>query len=104
MGSVNNARLMAYLVSVLTWKDFSVNWLTENNVKSIECTWKKLEFAKKLKDVAVSIWDDYNEKVPENLDSLLSILGIKSCSACLTLQYAFNPLNVSFVTMVLLFL
>jgi len=51
-----------------------------------------------VKDVATSIWDDHNGKVPNNLDGLLSILGIKSCSAHLTLHYAFNQVNGSPVT------
>jgi len=65
----------------------------------IECIWEEAVFAKILKDVAVSIWDDHNGKVPDNLNDLLSIPGNKSCSAHLTPQYAFKQLNVSLVTM-----
>ena len=56
------------------------------------------------KDVAVSIWDEHSYQVPDNLDDLLYILGINSCSARLMLQYAFNQLNVSLVTIGLLLL
>ena len=59
----------------------------------------KAVFAKILKDVAVSIWDEHSYQVPDNLDDLLSIPGINSCSTHLMLQYAFNQLNVSLVTM-----
>jgi len=60
---------------------------------------KKALFAKILKDVAASIWDDHNGKVPVHLHEIISIPSLKPCSAQLTLQYAFNQLNVSIVMM-----
>ena len=56
---------------------------------------KKTVFARILKDVAVRIQDDHSGKVLDNLDDLLSIPGINSCSAHLMLQYVFNQLNMS---------
>jgi len=105
---LNVAKLRAYVVPILTLKDFSVDWLADKSVESIQghlnALRKFLYFAKILKDVAVSIWDEHSYQVLDNLDDLLSILGINSCSARLTLQYAFNQLNVSLVTIGLLLL
>ena len=96
------------MVLVLTQKEFSVDWLADKSVESIQShlnvLGKYLYFAKILKGVAVSIWDEHSYQVLDNLDDLLSIPGINSCSACLTLQYAFNQLNVSLVTISLLLL
>ena len=91
------------MVLVLTRIDFSVNLLANNSVEYIESLLnvfgKKAVFAKILKDVAVSIRDDHNGKVPEYLHVLESIPSFKPCSARLTLQYAFNQCNVSIVMM-----
>ena len=80
-----------------------MNLLAKNSVEYIESLLnifgKKAVFARILKDVAVSIQDDYNGKVPDNLHDLVSIPSLKPCSAQLTLQYAFNQLNVSIVMM-----
>jgi len=96
------------VVPVLTQKDFSVNWLADKSVESIQShlnvLGKSLYFAKILKDVAVSIQDEHSYQVPDNLDDLLSIPGINSCSARLMLQYALNQLNMSLVTIGLLLL
>ncbi len=107
-GKVNDAKLRGYLVPVLTRKYFSVDWLADKSVEFIQSQLNALGkypyFAKILKNVAVSIQDEHSYQVLDNLDDLLSILGINSCSARLTLQYAFNQLNVSLVTIGLLLL
>ena len=78
------------MVTILTWKDFSVDWLANKSVESIQSHLNVLGncpyFAKILKDVAVSIRDEHRYQVLDNLDDLLSIPGINSCSAHLTLQ------------------
>jgi len=98
MGKVHDAMLRAYLVPVLTQKDFSVNWLVSNSVEFIQsqlnALGKKPEFSRIMKDVAVCIQDDNHYQVLDTLDDLLSIPGIKSCSASLMLQYAFNQLKL----------
>ncbi len=103
MGKAHNALLRAYLVLVFIQKDFSVNWLANNSAEYIAIQLNLLGtkpvFVKLLKDVAVSIRDDHNGKVLDNLDDLLSIPDIRSCTAHMTLQYAFNQLNLSLVTM-----
>ena len=65
---------------------------------------KFLYFTKILKDVAMSIRDEHSYQVLDNLDDLLSIPGINSYSVHLMLQYAFNQLNMSLVTIGLLLL
>ncbi len=81
MGKAHDALLRAYLVPVLIWKDFSVNWLANNSaeyiVSQLNVIGTKPVFVKLLKDVALSIRDDHNGKVLDNLDGLLSILGIR---------------------------
>jgi len=103
MGQISDALLRKYVVPVLTRIDFSVKLLANNSVEYIESLLnvfgKKAVFAKILKDVAVSIQDDHNGIVPDNLHDLLSIPSLKPCSARLTLQYAFNQLDVSIVMM-----
>jgi len=59
---------------------------------------KQTDYAKILKNVAVKIQDDHNGKVLDNLDGLLSLPAIASCSARLTLLYAFNQVNISLLT------
>jgi len=79
MGKVHDTMLRAYLVPVLIWKDFSVNWLENNSaeyiVSQLNVLEKKTVFAKILKDVAVSIQDGHSYQVSDNLDDLLSILA-----------------------------
>ena len=81
MGKISDAALRKYVVPVLTRRDFSVNLLAKNSIEYIESLLnvfgKKAVFAKILKDVAISIWDDHNGKVPDNLDDLLSIPSLK---------------------------
>ena len=97
MGKSSDTLLRKYVVLVLTQIDFSVNLLANNSVEYIESLLNV--FAKILKEVAVSIRDDHNGKDPDNLHDLVSIPSLKPCSARLTLQYAFNQLNVSIVMM-----
>ena len=56
MGKVNDAKLRGYVVMVLTWKEFSVDWLANKSVELIQShlnvLGKFLYFAKILKDVA----------------------------------------------------
>jgi len=79
-----------------------VNWLADNSVEFIQSQLNVLgenwTCAKIWKNVAVSIQDDHNWQVLDNLDGLLSLLGIKSCSAHLMLQYALTKLTLSLVT------
>jgi len=99
MGGLTDQALIRNLIPVLTRKDFSLKWLTNNSVEFIQSTLQamghKRDYAEMLQNVAERIHEDHNGRVPNKMYDLFTLPGVDSQAARLTLHHAFNKINVS---------
>jgi len=99
MGGATDQALICNLVPVLTWKGFSLKWLTNNSVEFIQNTLlamgHKRDYMEMLQNVAERIHEDHNVRVPDKMYDLFTLPGVDSQAARLTLHHAFNKIDVS---------
>jgi len=99
MGGLTDQALIRNLIPVLTRKDFSLKWLTDNSVEFIQSELQEMghtrEYATLLHNVAERIGWEHNGRVPILFYKLFTLPGVDSRAARLTLHHAFNKVTVS---------
>jgi len=99
MGGVTDQALMCNLVPVLTQKNFSLKWLTNNSVKFIQSILltmgHKRNYVEMLQNVAERIHKDHNGRVLDKMFDLFTHPEVDFSAIRLAPHPAFNMVDVS---------